>query len=108
MKKTAAVLFVAGLLVACSPKFMTPMQTDVDRMTAKFPGYTLADLQKGMSLYQSKCGACHDPKAPRSRDEAGWREIVPHMVEKSNKKGKPISPEEADLILRYVITMGKH
>lgn len=107
MKKTLTILTVMGLLVACSPKFITPMQTDVDRVADKFPGYTLTDLKQGMTLYQTKCSMCHPAKAPRSHNEEQWRDIVPEMVQKANKKETRITPEEADAILKYVITMGK-
>lgn len=107
MKKSFLILGLIGLFVACSPKFITPTQLDVDRVQEKFPDYTLANLNLGMNLYQSKCSTCHSAKSPRSLDEAGWKDIVPKMVEKANKKQPRISPEEHELILKYLITMGK-
>ena len=34
-----------------------------------------------------------------------WKEIVPEMTVKANKKGAEIDAAEQELILRYVITM---
>ena len=125
-KSLLAVLFVA-ILVACGlSKHKTtdvepvpqdeakpaktdgiPDQSDVDRVQAKFPGYTLDDLNKGKSLYEGYCAICHELKAPASESESEWRKIVPPMVKKANgKTNNAIDAKGEEQILRYVITMG--
>lgn len=84
-----------------------PMQTDVDRVQLKFPGYTLEQLKEGKVLYENNCVMCHALEKPSSEPEDEWRSIVPRMVLKANKRSmNPITPESEDLILRYLITMG--
>ena len=106
MKKTL-VIFCFALLTACSVKLATPQQSDVDRVATKFPGYNLADLNEGKSLFESTCNRCHRLKNPRSRDESKWNEIVPQMVGKLNKKEgrEVIDQKQKESILRYLVTM---
>jgi hypothetical protein len=107
MKKTFTVLMGLMLFIACSPKFVTPVQMDADRMQTEIPGYTLSDLQTGMEHYKTNCGNCHGLKRPASRTPEEWKKIVPEMVKKANKKEVKISPETEKSILNYLITMGK-
>ncbi|HNM24006.1 MAG TPA: hypothetical protein PKL15_01200 [Saprospiraceae bacterium] len=93
--------FIVLFITACgTAKIATPKEADALRGAQKFPGYTLADLQKGHMLYKENCGKCHGLKSPRALDEAGWRKIVPPMA----KKAKIDAPTE-DAILKYVVTM---
>lgn len=93
------------LAVACSKK-LSP-EAGVQKMTEKYPGYTLAQFQEGKSLYEGNCGRCHDLKKPSSLDEAGWSKVVPPMVSKVNKKaGSTVIDEgKQELILHYLVTM---
>lgn len=84
---------------------MTPSQSDVDKVKTKYPDYTLAQLNQGKTLYEAHCGTCHALKSPTSEPESEWKEIVPEMTVKANKKGAEIDAAEQELILRYVITM---
>jgi hypothetical protein len=93
-------LYAILLFSACSVTLLSPVQSDVDRGAAKFPGLSLADLQQGKSLYEANCGKCHGLKKPESRDEAAWREIMPPMAKKAK-----INDKEQQLILQYVVTM---
>jgi mono/diheme cytochrome c family protein len=98
---TATILFLAG----CSVQLMTPTQSDVERVKTKYPDYTLAELNEGKALYEQNCGSCHGLKKPSSEPEGEWKEIVPEMTEKANKKGAKIDARQQELILKYVITM---
>jgi cytochrome c5 len=97
--KKLAVLFILAALVACS-KMLTPTQSDADRAAAKFPGLTLAELNEGKTLYADNCAKCHSLKKPKSRNEEGWRKIVPPMAKKAK-----ITADHEDKILKYVVTM---
>ena len=95
-------LYAIVLFSACSVTLLAPAQADADRGADKFPGLTLADLQQGKALYEANCGKCHGLKKPESRDEAGWREIMPPMAKKAK-----INDQEQQLILQYVVTMSE-
>jgi hypothetical protein len=106
MKKSCILLSVI-LLSACSAKLIAPAQSDVDRVSTKYPGYTLGDLNAGKDLYQHTCNRCHFLHNPHSRTEAKWEEIVPTMINRLNRReGKEaIDSHQQDLILRYLVTM---
>ncbi len=108
MKKITLALAVILLAAACSKKLSPPSQTDVDRGAKKFPGYTLAELNEGKSIYEANCNTCHDLKNPRSFSETEWNKLVPDMVTKVNHKAKQevLSQDKQQLILKYVLTMG--
>jgi mono/diheme cytochrome c family protein len=101
---TAAVLFLASC--ATTVQLLSPGQADVDRVKAKYPDYTLAQLNQGKALYEQNCGNCHKLKNPSSEPEEEWNKIVPEMTKKANKKGANINAQQQDLILKYVVTMG--
>lgn len=106
MKKHILPLSLCLLLAACSVKLMVPNQTDVDRVSDKFPNYTLANLSEGKTLYQNHCGSCHKLKKPSDLTEEQWRDIVPKMARKVNKKENNVLDErKQDLILKYLLTM---
>jgi cytochrome c5 len=102
MKKS--ILFAATILIlaACASKKATISLTDTDglRAAAKYPGASLASLQKGKSLYEENCGSCHGLKSPTDYNEEQWGKHVKRMAPKA-KIDKPTE----DLILQYVVTM---
>jgi len=103
------VVLASVILAGCfAAKKSIPSQADADRGAAKFPGYTLAELNEGKTLYENNCGTCHSLKKPSSESEAEWRRIVPAMVKKVNKNKVVLDAHSEELILRYVVTMGKH
>lgn len=109
MKKTLTIAAIT-LLFACSTSKTTtssgPTQSDVDRMQTKYPGYTLAELQNGQSLYKQYCGSCHGLKNPKSYSEEQWNRLVPGMSKKVNNNNPGALDEKAEeSILKYVITM---
>ncbi|MDO9187371.1 MAG: hypothetical protein Q7W13_15260 [Bacteroidia bacterium] len=103
MKKTLP-LFLFIALTACSAKLLLPTQTDVNRVSAKYPGYTWNELMAGKSIYEQNWRILKDPA---SRNEEQWKEIVPHLVKKLNKrKGKEVIDSKAqETLLKYLITM---
>ena len=102
-------LFFLALLslTACSVTLVTPTQADVDRVSSKYPGYTLAELNDGKTLFQHTCNRCHKLKNPASRNETKWNKLVPKMINKLNsKEGKKVVDEnQQELILKYIVTM---
>lgn len=84
-----------------------PTQADVDRVADKFPGYTVAQMTEGKSLYETHCGTCHALKKPSSETESEWRRIVPWMAKKVNKNSMVLDAAKEDQILKYLVTMSK-
>jgi cytochrome c5 len=110
MKKMIVIASAMILVVSCTmSKSAAPSQANVDAVADKFPGYTLADLNRGKDLYEANCQTCHKLAKPNSESENAWNHIVPEMVEKTNRKaGKQVLDANGEqLILRYLITMSK-
>jgi cytochrome c5 len=111
MKKSFILIAVIGLAVACNTAKKatttetTAVPTDIERGQKLYPGYTLAELNEGKSLYDAKCSTCHDLVKVTHESPEAWKKIVPKMSELSNKEGKTISPKEENLILKYLVTM---
>lgn len=105
--KKSCILLTMALFSACSFKIIAPTQADVDRVSTKYNGYTLADLNAGQDLFEHTCNRCHRLKNPRSRNEQKWNKIVPAMIARLNKKEKRevIDAHQQELILRYIVTM---
>jgi cytochrome c5 len=107
LKKSFIIISIVLFTACSSAKLLTPSQHDVSRVSSKFPGYTLTDLNQGKALFESTCDRCHKLKNPASRDEEQWDKIVPKMIGKLNKKeGKTeIDSTQQESILRYLVTM---
>ena len=95
-------------LTACSAKLVTPTQTDADRVAQRMPGTTLADLQEGKTLYQSKCSQCHTLKKPSSKTESEWQQIIPIMAKRAEKAHKDlITGNDQVQIMKYLTAYAK-
>ncbi len=100
-----ALATIALFALACSAKKTVTTaaaitQADADRGNSKFSGVTMASLNEGKMNYEANCGNCHGLKPLDSKDENGWRDIVPPMAEKAQ-----IDEHTQDMILQYVVTM---
>ena len=102
MKKTIVLSATVLILAACASKKVTASLSDADasRAAAKYPGASLASLQKGKTLYEENCGNCHGLKSPTAYNEEQWGKHVKRMAPKA-KIDKPTE----ELILQYVVTM---
>ncbi len=102
MKKSITLVACILILAACASKKTTASLSDADatRAAAKYPGASLASLQKGKLLYEEKCNTCHGLKNPTAYDEVQWGKHVKRMAPKA-KIDKPTE----ELILQYVVTM---
>ncbi|TDX00358.1 c-type cytochrome [Dinghuibacter silviterrae] len=105
--KKIYILVSLTLLAACSAKLIQPTQSDVDRVSPTYPGYTLADLNQGKVLFGQTCNRCHPLKNPTGHTADQWKDIVPKMIGRlKKKKGEDvISDQQQELILRYLVTM---
>ena len=97
-------IFVTALfLAACGTalKLAVPNEADATRAAVKFPGTTLADLNKGKAAYEANCAKCHGLKDPARYSEEKWRKVNPPMAKKAG-----IDAATEELILKYVLTAG--
>ena len=101
-KKIIALFSALLILAACATKKTTATLTDSDalRAAAKYPGASLASLQKGKMLYEENCNNCHGLKSTGAYNEEQWGKHVKRMA----PKAKIDQPTEG-LILQYVVTM---
>jgi cytochrome c5 len=104
-----SIVFVSLLfLTACSAKLVSPTQTDADRVAQRMPGTTLADLQEGKALYQTKCSQCHALKKPSSKTESEWQQIIPIMAKRAEKAHKDLIDGHAQVqIMKYLTAYAK-
>jgi len=101
------ITFSLIIFFSCSHKTFTLTDGDVKRGNEKFPATTLASLNDGKMLYENNCGTCHALKNAASNSEEKWRDIVPKMVVKVNKKAgrEELDSKKQELILHYLVTM---
>lgn len=102
MKKSLFAIFIIFISACTATRLVTPTQTDAERGSQKFLGYTLNDLEQGKAIYESHCNKCHKYKVPESRDETKWDKVIPVMA----RKAKLDSAQE-NLVLKYVVTMSE-
>ena len=92
---------LSGLLltvVACGASATpAPIQADVARIENQYPGTKLAELEKGRSVYLSRCTSCHAPVAPRSIPAERW----PHEVSEMSERAR--LGEDESLVVRYLV-----
>lgn len=107
MKKSIAILSLL-ILTACSVKLVAPTQTDADRVAQRMPGTTLADLQEGKSLFETKCTQCHGIKKPSSKTESEWQQIIPIMAKRAEKDhAQLITGHDQEQIMKYLTAYAK-
>lgn len=87
-----ALLFVAS--VACTTQFYTPSEANVNKVEPA----SLAELQQGHDLFQSKCGKCHKLPKPGSHSKNEWTKILTKMAIKAK-----LDTEQHDLVYKYVV-----
>lgn len=77
-----------------------PGPDDVARAVARWPETTLADLERGRSLYVTRCGSCHRLIEPRHISPEAWPAHVDDMSERAK-----LEPEQAAAVSRYLVTV---
>ncbi len=100
MKREPALswLGAALLLSACGPSATPkPVQADVARVAQRYPATTLGELERGRSLYLSRCTSCHAPVDPASLPPERWPVAVGEMSERARLG------DEAALVVKYLV-----
>lgn len=108
MKKIIFKGLIIVIFASCATyKLAEPTQADVERGQAKFPDITLQEIQKGKKLYENNCSLCHKLYNPNSLNEEKWKNILPPMVKKVNKKTgqTTLTPQDEEKILKYILVM---
>ncbi|MEZ4220315.1 MAG: cytochrome c [Polyangiaceae bacterium] len=101
-KLVFSVLAAASLAVACSAALPHATDTHVGTAQARWPGTSVQDLERGRSDYTKRCTGCHHLHLPHEFPPDAWQHAVDEM---RNKHGVRISDDEANSILRYLITL---
>ena len=78
--KKIIILFLCGLLGACSPKTFAPADQSLQRMQQKVPGITMERARDGYNLYSAKCASCHRLYDPAKYTLAKWEPILNKMI----------------------------
>ncbi len=93
----------AGLSVtvssaACTSGVPHPTALDAEAAAQRWPGATLAELDRGRSLFVARCSSCHPLPLPESVDAERWSEVVDDMAIPAH-----LDTESARLITRYLV-----
>jgi mono/diheme cytochrome c family protein len=93
---------VGGVVLssACASLAPRPTEVDVARAPTRSPAVTLADLQRGRTLYLGRCASCHQPFDPASRSADSWPGYVDKMMQRAHLSGN-----DAALVVDYLVTM---
>ena len=102
MKKLTIIASTLVLVACGGAKVITITQADAERVTTKFPGVTMQELQEGQKLYAANCVQCHKLFAPGRYTEKTWNEIIPGM-----SKAAKIDAKTQETITRYILTFAK-
>jgi hypothetical protein len=87
-------------LVACAAPLPRPTDTDVLRAANQRPQTTHVELERGRTLYVSRCGNCHRTYPPDRLVATAW----PAQVDKMAKRAT-LGSDERDLISLYLVTL---
>jgi len=91
-------------LFGCAAAAVLPAPTPVDaeRISARFPKATLAELENGRSLYSKRCSSCHELFEPSRFSGERWKKELSHMRDRAGLRGS-----EEQLILQYLSAVGE-
>jgi len=101
-RRLAIVSLAAGLCAtaACAAALRHPTPEDVTLLAPKWPGTTLADLQRGRSLYVRRCSGCHNLVLPAAHSPGAWPERVDRMADKAR-----LRPGEREDVVRFLVAV---
>ncbi len=95
-----AVLMGLAFVASCAAALRQPLPQDVAAVSAQWPGTTLADLERGRSLYVKRCSGCHTLVLPQEHPPARWPRLVDEMVEESRLLGR-----DRDDVVRFLVAV---
>lgn len=96
---------LAAIVFGCAGALPEPQAADATWATARWPDMSIERLRAGRELYAQKCSSCHALKAPDAVAPDAWASEVADM---RAKRGSQLTDEEAELIVRYLVTESRH
>ncbi len=88
--------------VACTSAVPTMTAEDAHWAAQTWPDATQGQLQRGRTLYVSRCGGCHAVVPPEKHSADMWRTEIAQMAPRANLMG-----EDRELVLRYLVTASR-
>jgi cytochrome c5 len=100
MKKIILSALVIFILVSCkSKKVVTENITAIETTTTVSSEISMADrIAQGESIFQNKCGNCHDLPKVKDHSPENWKPIMLRM-----QKEAEISDNERDYVYDYIV-----
>ncbi len=89
---------MAVLLTACANPPAPRPAPEPDAEMARISGESLAHLQHGRMIYQTKCNRCHVPMLPDQISEGDWHVVVPGMAWNAG-----ITKADEEAVLAYIL-----
>ena len=106
MKKFMPLTILIIVLVAVP---LTLMAMDsAPKVEAKEMAAQEVDLEAAKVTFEDVCSRCHATSRPlgKKKDQAGWERTVTRMSSyHKNKKGGPISEEDQNAIVQYLVSV---
>lgn len=107
--KTYISIIISVVLFSCfSTKNTKNAQTADTNTNVNIENSSLAMLQSGQLIYESKCNKCHALKDPKSYSEQQWRKIVPRMTKMLNARKIEMDSLSEAKVLNYLIHQVKN
>lgn len=88
------------MAIGCAAVLPFPQPTDVGAAQVRWPGTTQADLERGRSVYVSRCGSCHFLHRPSELAPGRWPGVVAKMAPRAK-----LSPGESTDVVRYLVVL---
>lgn len=91
------IALAASIGVACASAVIRPDARDAEWASAKWPGTTVGDLDRGRETFVSRCSGCHNLPQPNVKTPDQWSSVLDEMAARSK-----LTADEKDLVLRYL------
>jgi mono/diheme cytochrome c family protein len=98
MRNVPAVLF-SFFLAACSGTVLLPVTNEMARTGAASSG-SLVQLERGRTLYASRCIECHTLPAINAHTVSEW----PHLVRWMAKRAS-LEQDQTDAVIAYILAV---
>lgn len=92
-----ALLALLALPAGCATPLRAMSLADEARASSRWPGTTLADLQRGQELYVGHCSTCHQLYRPEAYPADKWRGFVNEMLGRAK-----LEPPQGQDVIRYL------
>lgn len=100
MKKIILPALVIFMLVSCkSKKVVTENKTKIEKTITVSSEISMADkILQGESIFQNKCGNCHDLPKVKDHTPENWKSIMLRM-----QKAAELSDSEREYVYNYIV-----